>query len=567
MAQNNPLNVPIPALLKLSRLLHGVSSLEALVDRVRTVVTEQTRYNRAYIHLIHPDQSTFDVVGWVLPNEEMVRQRLATIDVAQDKLLQRVLVAREPFVVPDLRLDPDADQSQVEFFGNRTSIVLPMFENDERIGPLVIPTYADQGVILPTPEEYAFLIHVAALVGVVIGRLRAEEARSLAEQKLAHTQRMEALGRMAGEVAHDFNNLLLTILANVELAMTELGAHPTVSCLQDVEAAAQRAARLTKQLLATSRGQVLSRDAVSVPALLGNVRKLVETVLPSRVTVELRLPSERVMVMGDVDQLERAVMNLVLNARDAIPGHGRIEIELQTVHVNGEYVAARSEVRSGDYALITVSDTGEGMTREVQARIFEPFFTTKPADRGTGLGLAVVLGVVEQHGGHVHVYSELGLGTTFKIYLPLSLATSQDAAPLNPTFIPPSGQESVLVVDDDEHVRRTIERILLREGYRVTTVASTTEALSWLERKSYKLLLTDLVLPERDGVVLATEAQALHPDLRVLFMTGYSRGKLSTQSLPHLTKPFSATDLLELIRALLLGPIIRISDKTPSPVD
>jgi len=544
--------MPATALLKLSRALHGVASLEAMMAGVRTVITETTRYNRAYIHLINPDQKTFDIVGWALPDEEMVRARLATIDASRDKLILRVLAARDPHVVEDMRLDPDADQAQVEFFGNRTAIVVPMFEGDQRIGPLVIPTYADQGVMLPTAEEFEFFVQVGSLVAVVIGRLRAEDARHRVEQELAKTQRMDALGRMAGEVAHDFNNLLLTILANVELAMSELGSHPVVSYLRDVDGAAARAARLTRQLLASSRGQVLAKEVLSLPDLLGNVVALVLPLLPEGIELKMAEGVGPVSVEGDPDQLERVVMNLLLNARDAITGSGRIAIDLQTVRVDGEYVVARNEIRSGDYALVTVSDDGVGMTPQTQARIFEPFFTTKSSDRGTGLGLSVVLGIVEQHDGDVHVYSEPGLGTSFKVYLPLARSSPQSERPAVPERAAQRrGHESILVVDDDEHVRRTVERILLRQGYRVQSVATSRDALELVGASSFDLLLTDLVLGEDNGVTLAEQALALDGTLRVVFMTGYARGKLQHLSAPHLTKPFSASDLLTLIQTTL----------------
>lgn len=539
------------ALLLLSRALHGVTSLEALMDHVRTVITENTRYNRAYIHLIHPDQTSFEIIGWPLPNDELVRTRLATIDVRRDKAIQRVFAAREPFVVDDLRLDPDADQAQVKFFGNRTAIVVPMFEGDRRIGPLVIPTYADQGVMPPTREEFEFFVQIGSLVGVVIGRLRAEESRARLEQELARTQRMEALGRMAGEVAHDFNNLLLTILANLELALGELGEHSAVNCLRDVEGAAQRAARLTKQLLASSRGQVLDKDVVSLPELLRNVVALVAPLLPECIALQMAKATDPIAVVGDSDQLERVVMNLILNARDAIKGKGRIAVDLQTVRVNDEYVVSRSEIRSGDYALLTVSDDGEGMSLQTQARMFEPFFTTKASDRGTGLGLAVVLGIVEQHCGDVHVYSEVGLGTSFKVYLPLAQASPPEPTPPPEIPRPRHRHETILVVDDDEHVRRTIERILLRHAYRVQTAASAHDALRLLGASKVDLLLTDLVLTESQGVALAEQAHALDPSLKVLFMTGYARGMLQDLSEPHLNKPFSAAELLALIRTTI----------------
>ncbi len=543
--------MPAPALLKLSRALHGVTSLEEVMRRVRASITETTRYHSTYIHLINPDGKTFEILGWPLPNMEMVRQRMATIDVSQDRLLQRVVTDREPYVIDDLRLDPDADQKQVEFFGNRTCIVVPMFDGDERIGPLVVSTYADQGVLPPTSEEFDYFLQVGSLVAVVIGRLRAEEARRALEKSLADAQRHEALGKLAGGVAHDFNNLLLTILANVELASAELGDHAATPLLKDVETAALRAARLTKQLLASSRGQILSRVALPLETLLSDVPGLVERLLPERVRVVLEPCAKDLVILGDRDQLGRVLMNLVLNARDAIAGEGTITIHAEPVRVDDEFVAARGELPAGAYARVCVSDDGVGMNQETQSRIFEPFFTTKPSERGTGLGLSVVLGIVEQHDGRVHVYSEEGMGTTFKVYLPLSDHTPTKLDLVEDESPALSTGRSILVVDDDDHVRRTVERILTRAGHAVTTADGPASALDTLRERSFDLLLTDIVMPGGDGVALADKAKAIDGNLRVLYMTGYSRVRLRSLSEPHLTKPFSAAELRRLVQHTL----------------
>lgn len=537
-------------LLKLSRALHGVRTLEDLVDRVRTALTEATRYNRTYLHLLHPDRKTFEVVGWVLPDMQLVRQRMATIDMSQDALLQRISNATEPFVVPDLRLDPDADQAQVEFFGNRTCIGVPMFDGDHQIGPLVVPTYADQGVLLPTDEEFEFIVQIASLVAVVIGRMRAEEAHRKLEEVTATSERMSALGRMAGEVAHDVNNVLFTILCNLEFAEQELGEHPIKPLLTEAQDAALRASQFTRQLLAYSRGQVLEMQRIDPGQLLQSIAEMIRPRLTSSVTLELEVGPDLGAIVGDKAQLERVFLNLALNARDALSNHGRIAIEARLLAADGEYVAM-PELAPGNYLVISVSDDGEGMSQEIQARIFEPFFTTKGADRGTGLGLSVVEGIVRQHHGYVHVYSELGLGTTFKVYLP-----RDSAAPLPATLSPPVALaalrgETILVVDDDEPVRRTLQRILQNAGCTVLSAGTPGEALELLGTTSVDLLLTDVVLGKSDGVQLAREARQLVPELKVLFMTGYARGKLNELSLPHLSKPFAASDLLTRIRQTL----------------
>jgi two-component system, cell cycle sensor histidine kinase and response regulator CckA len=548
---NTPPGNRFPAILRFSRALHAASTLDQVLDKVRGLLTETTRYRWTYVHLRHPDGKTMEIAGWILPSAEQLRAHHALVDVSRDKLLQRVMNATEPFIVNDLRSYADADQTQVEAAGIRTAIVVPMFDGDERIGPLVVPTFADQGVVPPTEEEYDFILQIAALVGTVISRLRAQEARAQAESRLAQTEKLDALGRMAGAVAHDFNNVLLAVLANLDLAIAEVAPHPAVAYLEDALQAAQRAARLTKQLLASSRGQVLARQPVDVGVVLHAAQKLIEPTLPTGVSIEVKAQAERSLVLGDNDELERVFTNLLVNARDAVTHGGHINVELRNVHINGEFIASRDELRSGDYALLTVSDDGIGMTSETQARIFEPFFSTKGPERGTGLGLAVVLGVTKQHGGYVHVYSELGLGTTFKVYLPLAdlgLGSAPSVAPRSDHI---DGTESLLVVDDDEHVRRTLERILTRHGYRVRAEASAVNALAALDAQHFDLLLSDVVLGDSDGVTLVARAQERFPALQAIFVTGYARTSLSGLSAPHLVKPFPADELLGLLRRTL----------------
>lgn len=545
------------ALLKLSRALHRVRTLEDLLDRVRTAITESTRYNRAYVHLIHPDGKTFEIVGWVLPNMDLVRQRLSTIDVSRDKLLQRAYHATEPIIIPDMRLDPDADQAQVEFFGVRTTICVPMFDGDSRIGPLVVPTYADQGVMPPTDEEFEFIVQVASLMVVVIGRLRTEESHRKLEEAAATNERMSALGRMAGEVAHDVNNVLFTILCNLEFAEQELGQHSVTPLLSEARDAALRTGEFMRQLLAYSRGQALEMQQIDPTELLHSVSEMMQSLLPKQVQLRLEIDPGVGSIMGDRSQLERVFLNLAVNARDALSNEGKITIEARPLSATGEYVAL-PELAPGNYLVISVSDDGAGMSREVQARIFEPFFSTKAVDRGTGLGLAVVEGIVRQHRGHVQVQSELGLGTTFKVYLPRDSAAVTPAAEPAPPLATLRGDEMLLVVDDDEAVRWTLRRILRGSGCMAKLCGSASEALEFLHTTKADLLLTDVVLGKSDGLQLARDARRIQPNLKVLFMTGYARGKLDELSLPHLSKPFAAGELLTRIRQALGQPPIAL---------
>jgi signal transduction histidine kinase len=412
--------VPLPPILRLSRALHGAEDLESILDRVRELLTETTRYRWVYVHLFHPSGTKMEIAGWVLPQADKIRASLDLIDVSRDPFLQRVLHTRQLLVLDDLRLVADADQIQVEAVGIRTAIAAPMFDEDTQLGPLVVCTFAEQGVLVPTAEELDLISQVAALVGTVIARVRAREAQVLAEARLARAAKAEALGRMAAEVAHDFNNVLLAIGANLELAREELAGHPALTYLDEALSAAERASSLTRQLLATSREQPLTRRNVKLGQVLDRACKLVAPTLAPTQSFQRIHPPEAPVVLGDSELLERVFVNLFVNARDAIGPTGRVSVEVCTVRVDGEYVAAREELRTGDYALVIVSDDGVGMDADTLARAFDPFFTTKGPERGSGLGLSVVQGITQQHDGYINVYSKVGLGTSFKVYLPLA---------------------------------------------------------------------------------------------------------------------------------------------------
>jgi signal transduction histidine kinase len=543
--------VPLPPILRLSRALHGAEDLERILDRVRDFLTETTRYRWVYVHLFHPSGSKMEIAGWVLPQPEKIRANLELVDVERDPFLQRVLYAQELLVVDDLRLEPDADQAQVEAAGIRTAFAAPLFDGDSHLGPLVVCTFADQGVMPPTPEELDLVSQVAAIVGTVITRVRARAAQLLAETRLARAAKAEALGRMAGEVAHDFNNVLVAIIANLDLARSELQGHPVCAYLDDALTASDRATKLTRQLLATSRGQPLSRRSISLGDVLERACKLVSPTFGPAQTLERAATPDMPVVAGDPELLERVFVNLLVNARDAIGPSGRISVEVRTVHVDADYVAAREELRPGSYALVLVSDDGAGMSAETLSQAFDPFFTTKGPERGTGLGLSVVQGITQQHDGYVDVYSELGRGTVFKIYLPIADGPARWEPPAAAHTADLSGDERILVLDDDAHVRSTLERVLARQGYQVASAATQAEAMALLTQQNYDVLVTDVMFGASSGPAVAEAAKALQPNLRTLFMSGYTRHIVPALTGPALLKPFSVVELLTVLRTLL----------------
>jgi PAS domain S-box-containing protein len=376
------------------------------------------------------------------------------------------------------------------------------------------------------------------------------------EAQLRHAQKMEAVGLLAGGIAHDFNNLLLAILANAELALqsTPQSAELT-EYLTEIEGAGRRAADLTKQLLAFSRRQPLRPVPIDLNQLIRGLMKMVRRLLPESIAVDLIPGHKLASVSADPNQLEQVILNLCVNARDAMERGGQLTIETENVLINGQFTDLHPWARPGRYVLLSVTDTGVGMAPEVRERVFEPFFTTKGAHQGTGLGLSTVYGIVQQHDGMIHVYSEPGVGTTFKVYLPADSRLAADiGAKLEAAF--PRGEETILLAEDDARVRRVGIQILQRAGYRTIAATNGLEAVRLLRESEgpVHLVLLDLVMPEQGGPETWEQMRGLRPRLRVLFTSGYADDryrKLLPPDAEVLAKPFRTEDLLRRIRKKL----------------
>ncbi len=356
------------------------------------------------------------------------------------------------------------------------------------------------------------------------GRREAEEALRQSEVQLRHAQKMEAVGRLAGGVAHDFNNILSVIMTYVDLALLELrSSDPLRADIEEVQRAAVRAAGLTRQLLMFSRQQVLAPKVVDLHEVLAGTQRMLERILGEDIDLVLRPPKQRGRVKVDPSLIEQVVLNLVVNARDAMPTGGQLTIETENVVLDEDYAARHLPATPGDFVLLAVSDTGTGMDAATQAHIFDPFFTTKETGKGTGLGLSIVFGIVQQSGGTVWVYSEPGRGTTFKVYLPRVDAELEGPRSV---AIPATlrGTETIVLVEDEEQVRNVVVNVLRRQGYRVIVATSPAEALRTAEvdPENIDLLLTDVVMPGMSGPELARRFVALRPDTKVLCMSGYT---------------------------------------------
>jgi two-component system cell cycle sensor histidine kinase/response regulator CckA len=387
------------------------------------------------------------------------------------------------------------------------------------------------------------------------------EHRQLEEQ-FRQAQKMEAVGRLAGGVAHDFNNLLTAITGYSDLLLLDLDPQDVLrQDVAEIKRAALAAADLTRQLLAFSRRQVLAPRVINLNAVISGAQKLLGRLIGEDVKVETSLDSALASVRADPGQLEQVIMNLAVNARDAMPNGGLLTIETANVMVDAEFAPERPGPASGPHVVMAVSDTGIGMDEETKARIFEPFFTTKEVGKGTGLGLATVYGIVKQSDGFIWVYSEPGTGSTFKIYLP---RVDEPAESLESAERPARslhGTETIMVAEDTAAVRAVLRDVLERHGYTVVEAASGREALQLAGRRSggIDLLVTDVVMPELSGRDLVRELRAAKPDLKVLYMSGYTDDAVLRQGMlepgaEFIQKPFRPDDLARRIRDLLDAP-------------
>ncbi len=395
------------------------------------------------------------------------------------------------------------------------------------------------------------------LVNMVASFVDVTEQKRL-EAQLLQAQKMESVGRLAGGVAHDFNNLLTVILGGVQLTRQGLdAAHPAHEYLADVEDAAGSAGTLTKQLLAFSRKQMIAPKVLNLNDVIARVERMAQRLLGEDVLLRTLCSPDLGFVRFDPGQAEQIIVNLAVNARDAMPGGGRLTIETSNVELDEQYADAHPGVAFGDYVLLAVSDSGTGMSAEARAHLFEPFFTTKGPGRGTGLGLAMVYGAIQQNGGRIEVYSEPELGTTFKIYLPRVPSAEREVRPPEQPG-PRCGGEAILLVEDDDRVRSFATTVLERFGYKVHAFQAPARALAALGELSPPpdLLVTDVVMPGMNGRALSERVASLIPTIRVLFVSGYTENVIVhhgvlKEDIEFLAKPYTVDQLAGRVREVL----------------
>ena len=491
-----------------------------------------------------------------LNNDSAHIRAVATGEVVIEDNL-RALMMGEPAVNVGFTIDPCL---------LRSSLVAPMLMKGVVIGAVEIQSTEVAAFRQPHVTAMQMAANLAATAFENVRLLEVEREK---EEQLRQSQKMEAVGQLAGGIAHDFNNLLTAISGYSEMTLRRLEPDsPIKRNIEEIKKAAGRAASLTRQLLAFSRKQVLQAKVLDINSVVSEMEKLLRRLIGENIELLTELTPDLGRVMADPGQIEQVLMNLVVNARDALPEGGKIIIETANVYLDPKSAAKHISVERGVYVMLAVSDTGTGMDAAVQERIFEPFFTTKEVGKGTGLGLSTVYGVVKQSGGNISVYSELGNGTSFKVYLPRVDATTDTARAESEAAHISVGTETVLVVEDEEIVRRMTRQILEASGYAVLEAASGHEALEIcrVHVGPVHLLLTDVVMPHMSGPRLSEEVVKICPSISVLYMSGYTDNAIVHQGvlqagMPFLQKPFTPDALAIKVRETLDSP----QKKSPFP--
>jgi two-component system cell cycle sensor histidine kinase/response regulator CckA len=430
------------------------------------------------------------------------------------------------------------------------------FAAGESMATKLIRQARADGSLLELDLTVSFATVAGQHVAIAIARDVTERSRN--EQQMRQSQKLEAVGQLAGGVAHDFNNVLAVILANCHFLIEDMHLEdPRREDAADICSAAERAVSLTRQLTAFCRKQVMDPKVVSLNSAVGDVWKWIRRAVGEDIHVQSVFDPAAGNAFIDVTQLEQVVLNLVLNARDAMPKGGKLTVETRNVDLDEGYVAAHLGAKAGRYVMLAVSDDGTGMDERTKARVFEPFFTTKEKGKGTGLGLSTVFGIVKQSGGYIMVYSEPGRGTTFKIYLPRVDAPALPALPVAPIAERGAG-ETVLVLEDDDLVRNAVRRVLKASGYKVLVAHSADEALAICRSHpaTIDLLLTDCVLPGTSGPDAVRRLVPLRPSMKVIFMSGFTDHAIVQQGILEpgvhfIQKPFAPAGLAGKIRAVL----------------
>jgi len=481
--------------------------------------------------IINVNRRELEMLGYTY--EEMMGQYAWKFVVEEETSHQSVLGKLAGVILPSKTLE--------RIFRRKDGTTLPVLIEDQ-----------------PIRDSEGKIIGMRSTQQDISERKKVEQEVASLQEQLRQSQKMEAIGILSGGIAHDFNNILTVISGNVQLSMMDLQeGDPLKASLEEIKKASDRAADLTRQLLAFSRKQILEMKVLDLNLVLQRLDKMLRRIIGEDIELEVIGAEPLGMVRADPGQIEQVILNLSVNARDAMPEGGKLTIETANVELDEAYARKHIAVNPGPYVMLAISDTGTGIPPEIKERIFEPFFTTKEIGKGTGLGLSTVYGIVRQSGGNIWVYSEPKKGTSFKIYLP---RVDEPLDELREEIVKeiPCGNETVLIVEDEETVRKLAIRILKRQGYRILDASQGGEAflLSEKYKEPIHLILTDVVMPGMSGRQLAERLREIHPEAKVLYMSGYTDNAILHHGvlepgLQFLQKPFTMEGLSRKVREVL----------------
>jgi len=501
--------------------------------------------------------------------EELLRQIAANFPHSYVSIIEKDLTvgftSGQEFTNQGMNPDDFVGLTLDEVFGEHTPAVkehyLKTFEGEETSFELFINNQYQLYKTVPLSAKDGRVDRILAVVENITERKEAEKKLKESEEQLSQSQKMEGIGRLAGGIAHDFNNLMTVVTGYSELIREKLKAGGTAFAeIDEVAKAGKRATDLTRQLLAFSRKQVLKPEIVDLNKVVSGFERMLQRIIGEDIDLVFRPQRDLNMVEIDKGQIEQVIMNLAVNARDAMPKGGKLTLETLNVELDESYASSHPEVEPGPHVMLAVSDTGTGMTEDTRKRLFEPFFTTKEPGKGTGLGLSTVYGIVKQSGGSIWVYSEPGKGTAFKIYFPMAVGSEKSDRPSREIRRLSRGSETLLIVEDDAAVLAVVNAMLEGSGYTILEAAHGEEALRICEahKGNIDLLLTDVVMPGMGGRELAECVLEKNPDMRVLYMSGYTGNAIQHHGVldpntAFIEKPFSPTTLTRKIREVLDG--------------
>ena len=541
---------------EVARIITSTLNIDEVYEKFALEVKNLVGFDRMNINIIDYGRNTFEIKYQF--GEEALQLSVNTTGPLEGTPTGKVADTGQTLLQHDIALGPRSPiGEQFLQMGLRSSVKVPLVSKGRVIGTLGLRRRRVGAYGL---WEQAILERLANQIAPAVENARMHEERVQAEEQLSQAQKMESVGQLAGGVAHDFSNLLTVIMGFSQLLLEEAPPEsPTNNYLQEIQKATERAANLTNQLLAFSRRQVIEPKVIDLNGLVMNLDNMLRRLIGEDIEL-VTLPAANLeSVKADPGQIEQVLMNLAVNAQDAMGEGGKLTIETANVTLDAGYVRQHGDASPGRHVMLTVSDTGMGMSEEVQDHIFEPFFTTKEVGKGTGLGLATCFGIVQQSGGHIEVRSEPGRGTSFKVYLPVTEEASEDQPEIVDSSSSAQGQETVLLAEDEPLVRSMAATVLRDRGYEVLQAANGEEALGAVQKhggEGIDLLLTDVVMPQMGGPELAEKLHASHPNIKVLFTSGYIGEYLSqlntlNTGTEFLAKPYLPETLAVKVREVL----------------